>query len=116
VRLTNPHSAHKFSKLLKYWPYFTMWKNKCATYAAPLTLPATGDLLRKHISVGIKDMRVGNHRIRSAISQNRQNIYGCFISLIRECASPAFAVLFFYFSDLHHPACKHDRGKHIVLA
>ena len=116
VSLTLP----KGRAVANLYSHLTMWKDECATCGAPVAcLPSRGTTSdRVDVSVEMYDIRVGDHRIRSTISQNRPYVYSCFATMFgpQNYESSSFAAFFFYFSSLHHAGCKFVRGRKTVLA
>jgi hypothetical protein len=102
----------KFESLLKY-------DNKCAGCGTELTLPSEGTVAPSQvISVGMKDIRIGDTLSRLDFSDNRRYIYECFSALTGPgwgCWSESFVPFFFHFAQLYHPECKRRRGKAISL-
>ncbi|KAE9370684.1 hypothetical protein N431DRAFT_427052 [Stipitochalara longipes BDJ] len=95
-----------------------MWKDKCTTCGTPLPRFSWSYPSRtKGISVEIYNVRVGNHRIRSTISQNRPYIYSCFATIFPEriYSNPSFAPFFFYFASLVHTEYRIVRGRKTML-
>jgi len=111
VSLTLPKDiAHK--------SHVGMWKDKCATCGTPLPSRSRNHAgIPKGISVMMYDIRVGNHRIRSTISQNRPYIYNCFALIFSGAihSNPSFAPFFFYFAYLVHTECRIGSGRRITL-
>jgi hypothetical protein len=68
------------------------------------------------ISIGVKDIRMGDTIVRSSVSDNRSHIYTCFSEFIRSSYfaggwSQSFGPFFFHFARLYHIECKDRRGK-----
>jgi len=106
-------STAKFESLLK-------WKDTCAVCGTSLSLPE-GELpsgAHSLISIGMRDIRMGNYQARSTVSANRGDVYFCFAEFVSGDIgwSHGLGPYFFYFGELYHRSCKPFRGKETSLA
>jgi hypothetical protein len=105
VPTRSDQQLYSFKRLLK-------WNDHCSICDLELRLPREWELTRRILSVGVRDIRLGDVVIRSEVSNNRADVYECLVEFVSRYRpvdlSPLF---FFYFAELYHPACQPRRGK-----
>jgi len=97
------------------------YNNNCAGCGLEMTLPhGPSYQIFQAISIGIKDIRIGDVEIRSAFQSGRSHIYACFSEFLTSNArfasggwSDSFIPFFFHFAQIYHVTCKHSRGKDV---
>jgi hypothetical protein len=89
------------------------WDDSCTVCKGKLELPSQPS--RRMLSIGIRDIRLGNPVVRMAVSNNRADVYDCFVEFTRKRPFVQISQpFFFYFACLYHPWCKAKRGRGIL--